>query len=415
MSSIDKPIRSWKKDYLGSLSLIALVVLWLLFSSKSTAQDLSSLENAAASADEDNAVLAHMEWGLALLQQGKTDQAKEAFIFVLTDLESFFSNTEDSIQARSLWWEEGRKSFKGEPYERAMAFYYMGVIYLMEGDFENARASFVSGLLQDSFAEEEQDRSDLASFMLLEYWAAIQAGSEALAQAALADFQQLRPGFEVPHPDTHALVVLETGFAPRKLNDGVSGERLVFRRGKGFEDRYAYLTVADTSESFSLTPIEDVYYQASTRGARAIDGINGGKASYKQTWTDRSSSVANLANQFTLYSNLARDYSDYYAMQSYGAGASDLNLNIEIHSQEISAAASLVSLIGSRFKAKADIRNWSNLPDTLHIGFVPQSALVGATQLKYTYQDERRSDIGEISIPLADTVGTGNFYWSKVH
>ncbi|MEC8183119.1 MAG: hypothetical protein VX123_13805 [Pseudomonadota bacterium] len=44
--------------------------------------------------------------------------------------------------ARSNFAREDVKDFKGEPFERAMVFYYLGLSYLALGDFENARASF---------------------------------------------------------------------------------------------------------------------------------------------------------------------------------------------------------------------------------------------------------------------------------
>ena len=48
-----------------------------------------------------------------------------------------------------------------------MAYYYRGVLYLRDGDYENARASFKGGMLQDGFAEEEQNRSDFALLSFL--------------------------------------------------------------------------------------------------------------------------------------------------------------------------------------------------------------------------------------------------------
>ena len=399
----------------GKRSLHSILILGITFSflSISSAQNLTSYQEALANSNQDDLVLRNMELGLASLQEQDYENAFSALNFVITDLESFYSSSEDAVNARSLWWEEGRKSFKGEPYERAMAYYYMGILYLQEGDYENARASFVSGHLQDSFAEEDQDRSDFALLMLLEYWSASLAGSAGLAEMALADLNQLRPDLLIPDPSTHALVILETGLSPRKLNDGVSGERLVFRRGRNFEDKYGYASLQGSGYSFNLEPIEDVYYQASTRGARAIDGVNNGKASYKQGWTDRSSAVANLANQFTLYSNLARDYSDYYSMQTYGA--SEFTIDIDIHSGEIAAAASLVSLIGSRFKAKADTRYWSNLPDTVHVGFVPHEKIAEDSTLEITLQNRSRSDMGSIAMPTRSDGEILAFYWSKVH
>jgi tetratricopeptide (TPR) repeat protein len=112
-------------------------------------------------------VLNQMNLGLAALSAGQMDMARAALDDVLTQIEMTHAGTEQAAKARSLWYEEGSKVFKGEPYERAMAYYYRGIIYLKERDFDNARACFSSGILQDSFAEEEQNRSDFAVLDLM--------------------------------------------------------------------------------------------------------------------------------------------------------------------------------------------------------------------------------------------------------
>src|SRR6185437_13729105 len=44
--------------------------------------------------------------------------------------------------------DEKIKVWKGEPFERAMASYYLGVIYYMRHDYQNARASFENALFK---------------------------------------------------------------------------------------------------------------------------------------------------------------------------------------------------------------------------------------------------------------------------
>ena len=43
---------------------------------------------------------------------------------------------------------EGVKVWKGEPFEQAMAHYYLGMIYLLKNDYENARAAFSNSLFK---------------------------------------------------------------------------------------------------------------------------------------------------------------------------------------------------------------------------------------------------------------------------
>jgi tetratricopeptide (TPR) repeat protein len=95
-----------------------------------------------------------LQAGVAAVAEGKTQDATGLFDSALDSIEGMFANTENAAKARSLWYEEGAKDYKGEPYERAMAYYYRGLLYLAEGDYENARASFRGGILQDAFADQ---------------------------------------------------------------------------------------------------------------------------------------------------------------------------------------------------------------------------------------------------------------------
>src|SRR5581483_7047441 len=44
--------------------------------------------------------------------------------------------------------DEKIKIWKGEPYERAMANFYLGLVYYMEHDYENARGAFENALFK---------------------------------------------------------------------------------------------------------------------------------------------------------------------------------------------------------------------------------------------------------------------------
>ena len=56
-------------------------------------------------------------------------------------------------EARGLFNEESVKTFRGEPYERVMAYYYRGILYWMDGEPDNARAAFRSAAVQDQNPE----------------------------------------------------------------------------------------------------------------------------------------------------------------------------------------------------------------------------------------------------------------------
>src|SRR5690554_6357288 len=65
-----------------------------------------------------NEVLNRMEIGTAAFYRGDIDLARDNFDAALEVIETVYADNDSAAKARSLWHEEGRKDFKGEPYER---------------------------------------------------------------------------------------------------------------------------------------------------------------------------------------------------------------------------------------------------------------------------------------------------------
>ena len=296
---------------------------------------------------ERNRVLNQMEIGARYFWSAKPDEAASAFDDAIQKIETVFSNDPSVTKARSLWYEEGAKTFKGEPYERAMVYYYRGLIYLRKGDYENARAAFRQGQMQDAFAEEEQNQADFGVLLFLEAWASHLNGDEDLRDETLKRLTALHSGFPGIRSDDDTLVLVETGTAPRKLGDGLNHSYFVFRRGKGFKENRTELVLGETATP--LYPIEDIFYQATTRGGREIDKILEGKVAFRQT-TGSIGSV--LADSSVLLAQQS-------ALGNIG-GASGIAAGL-------GAVGALSLLISANAKPRADTRTWSSLPDTVHI------------------------------------------------
>lgn len=295
-----------------------------------------------------NEVLNLMEIGAKAFRTGNDRIARTVLDRAITNIESVYADNEAARKARSLWYEEGEKDFKGEPYERSMVYFYRGLLFLKEADYGNARASFISGLLQDAFAEEEQHTADFASLVFLAGWAARLDGKDKLAQDHFAEFRQLRPDAPIPEDDDNVLVVAETGTSPRKLADGVGHYELVYRRGKGFSEQRARIHV--DGDPKKLFPVEDVFYQASTRGGRTVDRIIEGHVKFKKSAEKVGSNLTAVSDSNVLAGAAAASGGAVAA----GAG---LITAIGVASQGISA----------RSKTRADTRYWHRLPDTVHV------------------------------------------------
>ena len=115
----------------------------------------------------DDGVLRALISGTRALSVGDTVNAARFFDAATSAIAGVWGGTPEAANARKLWYAESVKPFRGESYERMMAFYYRGVIYMQGGDFGNAQASFRMSIQQDAFAEEEQYQSDVTAPLLL--------------------------------------------------------------------------------------------------------------------------------------------------------------------------------------------------------------------------------------------------------
>ena len=328
-----------------------------------------------------NEVLNLMEIGAAAFHQGHYDLSKAALDRAIANIESVYADNEAAHRARSLWYEEGEKDFKGEPYERSMVFYYRGLLFLRDGDYGNARASFISGLLQDAFAEEEQNTTDFASLIYLAGWSAKLAGSDSLAEQHFEEYRQFRPDGPVPAADHNTLVIAETGTAPRKLADGVGHYELVYRRGKRIRAQGAELMHG--GDSVALFPVEDVFFQASTRGGRTVDRIIEGKVQFKKN-TQATGDVLTAASGNSAVAGL-----------SMAAGG---GLAAGFHT--VTAIGVAAQGLSARSRTEADTRYWQRLPDGLHVTTMRLAPGAGPLEVRFLDATSQPLPDGTETVPV---------------
>jgi tetratricopeptide (TPR) repeat protein len=296
-----------------------------------------------------NLVLNHMRAGLAAMELGEFDLAEESFDIALLNIESVYTDDENAARARSLWHAEGRKDFKGEPYERAMAYYYRGLLYIHKGDYENARASFKGGLLQDTMAEETIYRADFALLIFLEGWSSLMLGDWDMAEESFQELKKFRPDFVVPSRDHNVLLIAETGKAPQKVAVGRGGAALGFVEGHGFrEDSVRFFTDRSAYTGF---PMENIFWQANTRGGRQVDHILAGKVSFRDT----NQVMGQTLTQLSLHTlAMSPQFGDDAGVVAIVAGVIGL---VGLGQQAVA----------ERTQTQADTRYWDNLPNRVHV------------------------------------------------
>ncbi len=223
-------------------------------------------------------VLVEYREGLAALRAGKFSEAKADLDDAIRRIGGLLSGPDEAAaKSRGLFATESRKTYIGEPYERAMAYYYRGLLYWRDGEIDNARACFRSAQLADSEAEGAEHRAD---FVLLDYLDGLAStklggnGADALARAAAHSSHELPP-YDVA---ANVRFFADFGSGPRKYAGGDFGEQLRFRTADS-RVRSAMLTV--DGQEVHFRPWDDLNFQAATRGGRVMDYVLGRKAVFK--------------------------------------------------------------------------------------------------------------------------------------
>lgn len=313
-----------------------------------------------ASEGQRNWVLHLNELAVAALREGDRELARKALDESILQINAVFGTTPEARRARSLFFEEGSKLFKGDSYERAMTFFYRGILYMQEGDFPNARACFRSAALQDAHAEEEQNRADWAIFDYLIGVCEMRLGNEvraresfALAMENASRFPEgaralnftvapiTTPTLEMK-PTQNLIVITQTGTGPRKIRVGKYGEYQGFERTARGDMRAR--VAAGGMQPVYAPVVDSVYFQAATRGGRPFDRIAKRKVVFK-------------------------DASGYAGAAAAGAGYFVLtqsdNSDTAVAALALIAVGGIVTIVSELTKPQADIRQWTSLPDSI--------------------------------------------------
>jgi len=311
---------------------------------------------------ENSAVLNFERLGLAAMEQGEYAIAENAFDEAIKRINTVYADDENAKRAKSLWSAEKVKDFKGEPYERSMAFYYRGLLYLRAADYENARASFLEAQFQDTQSEKEEFAGDFAMMDLLAGFSS-RCAEDSTRDAELTKAAVSRDGTLAPLAESNHrfLAIVETGAAPRKEAKGKHSEQMVVTD----PGPSGALVLRSGERELGPTVLAgDVYYQASTRGGRPVQAILDGKAQFKDA-TDDIGDVAlttsSIASQLgSSAGSLAGSYVGL-GMMAFGLAS------------KIASAATTPD---------ADVRYWETLPRDVYavaLPSVPADKIVAGT------------------------------------
>ncbi|MGE3301942.1 MAG: hypothetical protein AB7M12_02385 [Hyphomonadaceae bacterium] len=291
------------------------------------------------------AVLNQMRSALAAFQLGDSKIAATTLDEARTPIEAVFSDTDDAKKARSVWSKEASKRFLGEGYERAMVYYYRGLLFLEAGDYENAAASFKGGQLQDALTENVENSQDFASLAYLRGWAGKCAGEATVAEESFAEAARLKPALTAPDAAANTLVIFETGGAPEKVGEGKYKETLTYQES----DIAPAASFAVNDAPAAAVEAEDLFWQATSRGHRQMDTLLSNKAKTKAGTAATGQALTTVGAAMM--------------QQSYFSNNNNM--------AAMGGVAMLGGLFASAMAAKmtpaADIRQWDNLPQKVYL------------------------------------------------
>ena len=362
------------------------------FRAASYEESAVEFESDATKADK-NGVRSNLRLGSASLAAGEWDIAQRAFANAAEVIEAFATNT-GGQKVAAVVGRESARVFKGEPYERAMAWYYYGLTFYRQGDYDNARAAFANALFDleaytadakgkpvkdkktgKPVAERVENTFILGYFFLARSY--LRSGDTQRAQETFAKVAKVAPGL-VPSKlfdyETNArcnlIVIVEDGYGPVKYSTGPDRALIDFRPGL-VPTGPPLLVVGDTT----FTPVNtvDLYTLATQRQWQSFD-----------TWR-LTKSVAGTA------------------MMAAGAGMMTMSSNR--NTQYAGMGLMLAGAI-AKAMAKSDDRHWEILPARVNIwiGQAPEGQYTCQAGLE-TYAD----------LPVTGEEGVDTVFYFRVN
>jgi hypothetical protein len=314
---------------------------------------------------ERNAVLNFQRLGLAAYEAGLYKDAAWAFDQALARIEAIYGDSKQAETARSVFHNESNKDYMGEPYERAMAYYYRGLLYLNAGDYSNARIAFREAERMDTLSDSEAFQSDFAAMNYLQGWSLRCDGRASAAKEYFDLAAKGQKGLTAPAEGDNVLFLAELGNGPVKVRDGAQAQKLVFQAGEAYPETIATVThgAGGAPATLTLIPASSINYQATTRGGRAIDGLMNGKANWKE-------GTGAVGDALMMQGLVGNDPTGGYGQM----------------------AGLLLGMLSKSMKTSADIRAWDGLPDTIAIG------TARATAPDWTYSVAYAGEKGPVEV-----------------
>jgi len=286
--------------------------------------------------DPDDRALFLNELGVLDLEARDLPTAQQRFLQAWNLMESLTTSGLDATGA--VVGSEASKSWRGDPYERAMNSWYLGIVNYLLGVHDNALAGFKNAIFVDSSRGDDAYDCDFAPALFLEGLAYRQLGEGEMASHSFAAARALAPECDALREENagNVVVVVETGHGPVKVNAGQHGEQIRFIADP---DQAPELDVVADGALLGRSKVAgDVWFQATTRGGRAFDAILETKSAIKTGTAVAGTTALLLADEAK-----------------------------ESRQGAVALAGAALLLASFLTRAEADTRHWTTLPDKVQL------------------------------------------------
>ncbi len=202
----------------------------------------------------------------------------------------------------------------------------------------------------------------------------------------------------------NTFLIIELGKGPVKYNIGQYGEMaIIAAKPLRAEDLKISIDGTDITKgqyAEDFSNINDVYFQASTRGGRMMDGILKGHAQFKATTAQLASSLGQASQDMMNQVNNMSAMNPYYDASAGLAAAGAM-----------AAIGLVVSLASAAANPVADIRHWSLMPRNLTI--IPLSLAPGEHKIEVELLDKDGAGVSKTDIDCSIKSDRDNFIFKR--
>ena len=305
------------------------------------------------------------ELALIHLAKGNMVEAQRLFLESYRIMNDVAGYGQQQKKAQSIFHSESVKVYKGDPYERMMNSFYLGMVYGLQEDWDNALACMKNALLSDSFGKNTDNYSDFVPLYVLASFIERKRGHEIKAEEQMKHAKSRYEGVtkrwnELRYKNlgeessavgsshisfdkilqSPQLLICSLGRGPVKYRVGPYGEELRFARALRHWDTIEIFVDGKQVNSETISSGHNVFFQAVTRGERKMDGL----LKRKVAWKGGLLAAGNAA------------YEEGQRKKKKGKDDSAMGLKVL---GAILQAASVIT------NPSADARYWSLLPDEI--------------------------------------------------